>query len=114
MVRVRVPAPRGPDSQHPARPCPSCLLLSLSRAMLFLVPAPGPPVLCHVPCTPRPLLLAQNDYTITNPRLPWAKTGEEAQLRAASWTTSHLPQGTLLFSAHGLAPLGPCYTTETD
>lgn len=57
--------------QQPTQPVAcSCLLFSLSRAMPFLVPGLWPPVLlCHLPCAPRPWLLAPN-HTITTPGPP--------------------------------------------
>lgn len=73
----------------------SCLLFSLSRAMPFLVPGLGSPVLlCRLPSTPRPRLLALN-YTITAPKPPLSedRRGGPAPSRLLDHLT--LPSGDL-------------------
>ena len=101
--------PVGPASQYPPSLLHSGLLFSFSRATVFLIPNLGPPVLLwHLPCAPRPRLLAQN-HIIATPKPP---LGEDRRggLAASSLLEHPTPppgDPPLLCTMAGL--LGSCY-----
>lgn len=83
----------------PPGPSHSCLLLSLNRAMPFLFPGPGRPVLLGCPpCALRSLLLVLN-HTVATPTPPLGRDRREGPAPRAP----HTSPGGLHFSAPWLA-----------